>query len=36
MKNLSAGSTQMAAGTEQTKKGMQKLNCVALDLQAMV
>src|SRR5450830_329278 len=26
MKSLAAGSTQMAAGTEQTKKGVQKLN----------
>jgi len=36
MKNLSAGSTQMAAGTAQTKIGVQKLNSVALDLKAMV
>ncbi len=36
MKSLAAGSTQMAAGTEQTKIGVQKLNSVALGLQAMV
>jgi hypothetical protein len=36
MKSLSAGSTQMAAGTDQTKKGVQKLNSVAQSLQAMV
>ena len=36
MKSLAAGSTQMAAGTAQTKIGVQKLNSVALDLKAMV
>ena len=36
MKSLAAGSTQMAAGTAQTKIGVEKLNSVALDLKAMV
>lgn len=36
MKSLAAGATQMAAGTAQTKIGVQKLNGVALDLKAMV
>jgi methyl-accepting chemotaxis protein len=36
MKSLAAGSAQMAAGTAQTKIGVQKLNGIALDLKAMV
>ena len=36
MKSLATGSAQMAAGTEQTKQGVKKLNGVALALQAMV
>ena len=36
MQSLAAGAKQMAAGTEQTKVGVQKLNDVAFGLKAMV
>jgi methyl-accepting chemotaxis protein len=36
MKSLAAGSTQIAAGTEQTRQGVAGLNSVAQSLQAMV
>lgn len=35
-KSLSAGSREMAAGTVQTKAGVEKLNSVALELRAMI